>query len=379
MKTKLWLLLIFLVLEVACRQKSTPVPTVIPSPFASFTPTDTKPPVTATRLEPTPTDTPQATVTPLPPKPITVGAYYYPWYDSDGRHWQGYLGTPILGNYSVKDAGILQQHTQWAVQHGISFFVMSWRGEGGFEDTVLREHWVQENHNNQLSFAILYESIGLLTITNGQINLDDPINRQKLSRDFQYLAQTYFNRDDYLRVNGEPVLFFYLSRDFTGDISGAIQLVEQTAGETLYIVGDEVYWHEPQLARLQPYSAVTAYNMHRSEPDIAHNFAENVSAQYELWAEMSRSAGVGFVPGILPAFDDTAVRPEAHHPIIPRDIELFTKQLQLSAPLAQQSPNMMMITSWNEWHEYTSIEPAEEYDFSFLSALDAFLQEVNPK
>ena len=84
---------------------------------------------------------------------------------------------------------------------------------------------------------------------------------------------------------------------------------------------------------------------------------------------MANDYSVGFVPNILPGFDDTAVRPEAQHPIIPRNRQLFTTQLQNALPLAHNPPHMLMITSWNEWHEYTSIEPAEEYGLDYLEAL----------
>jgi hypothetical protein len=142
-------------------------------------------------------------------------------------------------------------------------------------------------------------------------------------------------------------------------------------------VGDEVYWQQPDRERLRLFDAVTAYNMHRSQPDIFEDFAGKIATHYNLWSTAAAQQGTGFIPNVIPGFDDTAVRPEAQHPIIPRSQTLFTDQLESSLSLTNTPPHMIMITSWNEWHEYTSIEPSKEYGLGYLESLSTILDKRN--
>jgi hypothetical protein len=317
---------------------------------------------------------------PDPPEhdaPLLVGAYWYPWYGADGRHWrEGYRGTPLLGEYDSADPNVIRQQIDWASDYGIDFFAASWWGRNSFEDNVTKGPLLQVLEGQPFGFAILYEAPGLLGMDADRILLDDDAVGQ-LTADLTYLATTYFNHPNYLRIDGRPVLFIYLTRVFTGDVAGALVRVRQAlaaeTGTDLFLIGDEVYWHAPIPSRLAPLEGVTAYNMHTSIPGIADGFAERVRARYALWADAASGESVAFVPDVIPGFDDTAVRPEAAHPIIPRSPELFGAQLQNALALASGSTRMIMVTSWNEWHEDTSIEPSEEDGMAYLEALNSLV------
>jgi len=309
-----------------------------------------------------------------PVHPTLIGAYYYPWYGVAGRHWnEGYKGTPLLGQYGCDDLATMNRHIDWATGHGIDFWVMSWWGQGSFEDTTIQNYYLKADLAQDIQFAILYESAGLLKMKDGLFDMSDPDNRQALTSDLRYLAQAYFDQPNYLHVDGKATVFVYLTRIFSGDVKGAFQeardAVKQATGKEMFIIGDEVYWHSPSRDRLTLWDGVTAYNMHTSVPDVDKNFTRNVLATYQAWAQAAQDAGVSFIPDVLPGFDDTAVRPEAKHPVIPRSSDLFRQQLEGALPLANGAVRMLTITSWNEWHEYTSIEPAEEFGFQYLDVL----------
>lgn len=305
---------------------------------------------------------------------ILVGAYWYPWYGAAGRHWSdGYRGTPVLGEYSSSDATVINRQIDWATGHGVDFFAASWWGWASYEDEVLHSHFLMADLADEIDFAILYESTGRLTVRDGLINMDDAANRRVLADDMRTLAQTYFIQPGYLRLEGRPVVFLYLTRIFVGDVAGALAQARAAAAEGTgvepFLIGDEVYWQPPNRARFEGLDGLTAYNMHTSVPDVADGFAEDVLRQYRPWSDAAAAAGLAFVPSVIPGFDDTAVRPEAGHPIIPRSPALFGEQLQDALDLAVGQPPMVMITSWNEWHEDTSIEPAEEYGLDYLEVL----------
>ena len=308
---------------------------------------------------------------------IWFGAYWYPWYGKDGWHWEeGYLGEPVLGEYDSSAREVINQQANWAKDSGLSFFVASWWGIDTYEDRVIKDAIHEYSTDSDFKYAILYESTGLLDLQNGWIELSNSNNQAKFLSDFKYLAEKYFPLPGYLRINERPVVFIYLTRIFTGDIAKVMGEVRSaiidSTGENPYLIGDEVYWHSPVASRISPYDGVTAYNMHTSVPGIAVNFPSKVEAVYSEWKKITDDIGVAFIPDVLPGFDDTAVRPEANHPIIERTPDQFKEQLISAVKLASGEQRMVVVTSWNEWHEYTSIEPSQEFGQNYLDILKFF-------
>lgn len=355
-----------------------------------------EPEITTTPVTPTPTPTPTPTTpTPTPTPPLAqpsdtptklnktliednmlIGAFYYPWYDKN-RHWlEGYKGTPILGEYSSEDQSVISKHIDWASEYGIDFFLMSWWGPNSWEDITLRNHFLKSEDITYIKFAILYESYGRLKANeNGKINFDDPDNKLRLIEDFKYLSKTYFNHEQYLKIDNKPVVFIYLTRVFDGDYKSAITELRaeiRKEGYELYLIGDQVYWQSPheesEKELMKQFNAITAYNMHASVSDININFVEKVSNKYKEWFETADGLGVDFIPNVMPGFDDTAVRPEAKHPVISRDTSHF-KYFCEEARKYLSDKNIILITSWNEWHEYTQIEPDQNYLERYLEVI----------
>ena len=114
---------------------------------------------------------------------ILVRAYYYPWY-SPSTHWkEGYMGSPILGEYDSRDEIVISKHIDWATGHGIDFFIMSWWGPNSFEDEILKNYILKNPLIKDVKFAILYESLGRLKAgeTNQTIGINLSDERNKLT------------------------------------------------------------------------------------------------------------------------------------------------------------------------------------------------------
>jgi hypothetical protein len=91
--------------------------------------------------------------------------------------------------------------------------------------------------------------------------------------------------------------------------------------------------------------------------------------RYYQWYLMADEVGVSFIPTIMPGYNDTAVRPEANHQVIHRSTDRFKALCESSVSLAESNNNMILITSWNEWHEYTQVEPDKNYEYDYLQII----------
>jgi hypothetical protein len=312
-------------------------------------------------------------------KDILIAAYYYPWYSSY-RHWQeGFKGIPLLGRYDSQDQIVISKHIDYATGHGIGAFIVSWWGPNSFEDVTIREYLLKNPLINNIKIQILYESTGRLQLTKESdneitIDLDDPTNRSVLLNDFNYLADTYFNSPHYLKIGNSPTIKLYLARIFKGDVTGVISSLRKQIhdrGYDLYLIGDLVYWQNPKTPfekkRIKLYDAVTAYNMHTNVQYIISDFENNVAKKYKEWFDVTRDLKVGFIPSALPGFDDSAVR-TGNIPL-PKSTSRFKNQIEIAKSYVDNSLRTIAITTFNEWHEYTYIEPSVEDTFEYLQVL----------
>lgn len=306
-----------------------------------------------------------------------VGAYYYVWHEA--QEWeQGYLGqklrppiTPLLGEYSSADPAVAAQHIRWAAEYGIDFFAVSWSGRDSPPDRNLQAGLLAAPNRGDIRFALFYESMQALDSRDGPVSFDDATIARLLA-DAEYLAARYLGHPQYLRLGGRPVLFLYVTRTFQGKNREAIQALRtrlERLGHPVFLVGDEVFWLDPRPRRLRLYDAVTAYNMYDWPRKQLGGYAETslffaeVTAEFRRYRDAAHKAGTAFVPVVIPGYNDRGVRP--HHYVIPRRLQaageeggLFARGLrETGLDFLDERARLLMITSFNEWHEWTQIEP----------------------
>lgn len=292
---------------------------------------------------------------------MNIGAYYYPWYSANPmRHWnEGYNGHPSLGEYSSRSETVINKHIELAVNNGIDFFLVSWWGKYSFEDITFKDYILKASLAPQMKFAILYETGGLLSLnSNNNFDLSLSTNVTNLKNDFIYLSR-YFSANNYLKIDGKPVVFLYLTRIFTGDAETALNQVRaaiRNLGFELYLIADQVYWQDPNTMGeknfMRLFEAVTAYNMHTGDSQIDVNFVGKVSNKYNEWYQVTSNLNIDFIPDVMPGFHNSDV----NAPVIVRTEGKFTDFCR-EARKYLSPKNLVLITSWNEWHEYTQIEP----------------------
>ena len=302
---------------------------------------------------------------------VLVGAYYYPWYGHDFHAGGGgYLReklvprqTPTLGKYDDRKNETIRQHLIWSHQANIGLWVISWEGPMARGDNTTLHNILNHENLSDMKIALFYET---------KLRTEEFRSGSNIVSDIMYISRNYFNHPNYLRVNGRPVLVIYLSRTLSKkkllkSFTQKIRKVALQLGHKIYLIGDD----DPATSSksLNYLDAVTRYNVYGGvgrKTQAGYAGQEKVDAYYNgqaLWRENARSVGVGFVPAVTPGFNDRGVR-TGNSPLS-RKLNstaefgsLFRAMLERAIPLVDASvQNMLLVTSWNEWHEDTQIEP----------------------
>jgi glycoprotein endo-alpha-1,2-mannosidase len=299
----------------------------------------------------------------------SVGVYYYPWYFDDfhgGNYLREHLvpmQEPVLGEYNDRNSDVIDQHLEWSHYAGINFWATSWWGPGSREDITLLNHILQHPELDNLKIAIMYETTG---------RTSDFTDYSNLGPDITYLANHYFNHPNYLKINGKPVIFIYLTRVLSerGVLENSLNVMRTAAavsGYSLFIVGDHAFGNPPSLpGDIGLLDAVTNYDVYGCMGATGYATQTSVNAYYTTqskWRSLAHSGGAAFIPSVSPGFNDRGVR-HGHAPLS-RKLAPEQEFGSLFRAMVQQAKNqvdagigrIIMVTSWNEWHEDTQIEP----------------------
>jgi type 1 glutamine amidotransferase len=260
-----------------------------------------------------------------------VHVFYYPWYGSPSvngawRHWQQGGHTPPadiaadlypkLNAYDSGDTAAIDQHMRWIRQSGAGVLVYSWWGRGGYEDNLAR----------RVMDAAQREGVKVAW------HIEPYANRTAASvvSDIQYLNQTYGTHPAFRNA-------FYIFEslritDWTAldQVTGANIVLAQTTDTTKIA----------HFSGLYTYDAIAGATAPGWQQAAAYAKQHNL-----IWAP---SVGPGYI-------DDRAV-PGNTTPTLARDNgAAYDKQWTNAINTA---PTWVSITSFNEWHEGSVIEPA---------------------
>jgi glycoprotein endo-alpha-1,2-mannosidase len=323
------------------------------------------------------------TITPQP-NPFLVSASYYPWYvPAAWVYDECFNGTlrgelvppelPVLGTYNSQDQDVVSQQIAWSTAAGINVWDLEWVGPGNSLDATIQDTILTNPHIGDIRFAIFYD---YAIRFNADFNLT-PDKVTTILSDFQYIASHYFSHPSYLKVGqGRPAVFVYATLQLT-PVSAVQQMVSSlrqamsNAGYNIYLIGDEYYApNPPDPTRIGNWDGIFGYDTYIGYAGYSddNGFLAFHTLRYAQYQAAAQALGVDFIPSLLPGFNDRAVRRTcANNPALARrtsaaapEGSMFMSFLnQLALPYANNSQlKMIHITSFNEWHEDTEIEPS---------------------
>ncbi|WP_328646802.1 discoidin domain-containing protein [Amycolatopsis sp. NBC_00348] len=268
--------------------------------------------------------------------------FYYPWYGNSGgvyRHWDqgghtppadiGANFYPSLGPYDSGDfTGAVEQHMRWIEQSGAGVIVYSWWGQGSYEDGLaagvlaaaarhgIKVAWHLEPYSGRTASSTVAD-IGYLTS--------------------RYGSSPAFYRD--AEHGNRPAFYVFES----------LRITDWTAL-------DQVRSSAIVLAQTTDTSKVAHFGGMYTYDAIAGATAPG-------WRDAGAfcaANGLVWAPSVGPGYNDDRAVPGNTTPTLARDNgATYDREWQNAlSPAVGGNPDWVSVTSFNEWHEGSIIEPA---------------------
>lgn len=240
-------------------------------------------------------------------------AFYYPWYP-ETENWATHYD-PILGKYDSSSVAVVTTHVTEAKYAGLDAFIASWWGPGS--KTAARLPLllkVAGAHNFRI--APYYEPEGVSPAPAAA----------SLRSDLDNLYNQARHEAAWLTVNGKPVLFVY-NTGTQAACAAVVRMKAASAGR--FYLDMKVFANYASCA---------------SQPDSWHQYDPAVA--YDRQGAYAVTVSPGFYK-----FSET-------RPRLLRDLATFKLNV---ARCDASATKWHLITTFNEWGEGTSVEPASQW------------------
>lgn len=323
-----------------------------------------------------------------------VHAFYYGWYDAptksrnssgwvhwnhefiqhwnanEARRWpsgkhdpnQKDIGAdffPKLGPYASVEQNVLQQHVDWAVEAGIGVFVFSWyppgkADENGLPSDPLVPILLEAAHQKGVKICLHIEPYKERDVV-------------AVKAAIEYATKKYASHPAYLHMSSPrskeklPVFYVYDSyhispkewRKLLGPRTSSDFSIRGTEADA-FVLFLMVEAKHAEYARVGGFDGFYTYF-------AADGFTYGSTIRnWPKLASLAASTQTVFIPSVGPGYVDVSVRP--WNAVTTRDRENgnYYERLWKAAlkALPAHGQHVVSITSFNEWHEGTQIEPA---------------------
>jgi len=259
----------------------------------------------------------------------------YPGGDDIGANFY-----PQLGCYSSNDPEIIKWHMKQIIDSGIGVVAFSWWGENSFTNKSVKTY-LDMAHKYGLKIAFHIEPI-----------YKSP---SEFKKHLRYISENYSSHPAFYKIDGKP--FYYLYNSYKMNYQMWQSLLLPDSEETIRNTPLDGIFISLWTLRLDgEFALVSGFDgVYTYYATDGFHFGSTTS-NWQAMAEYAQANNLIFIPCVGPGYSDTRIRPWNEKNYRNRELgkyyeRMFNKALKVN-------PDFIGITSFNEWHEGTQIEPA---------------------
>jgi hypothetical protein len=321
------------------------------------------------------------------PQPIEssadILAYYFPGWATDAA-WDcirrvAPIRKPLLGYYDESNPEVVDWQIKWALENGISCFLVDWYWNQGGEHL---KHWFEAyrkaRYRDMLDVAIMWANHN----PPGSHTREDWIN---VTREW---IENYFNLPAYYRIDNKPAVFLWDPSLIRIDLGGLeavrdafdeSQAMAEAAGyEGIVFVSVNHNRTESNLEKL----AMEGYYGHTNYHEFGRAPGMGESPKWNRYRDIVATAPAAWDEKkalhdelIYYPLADTGWDPRPWHGskstvFAGRDVPLWHELLTATRKwMDKNNRDILVLGPMNEWGEGSYIEPATEYSFGMYESI----------
>ncbi|QPF75094.1 hypothetical protein G8A07_20700 [Roseateles sp. DAIF2] len=313
-----------------------------------------------------------------------IGTFYFPgWRDNQPGApaklpWERIKAyperEPMLGWYDDGSVAVVEQQLKWMRSYGIDYVVFDWYWNGkGTELGHSVDAYLKTETKRDVPFALLWANHSAV-----------PRTKLEFTSMVDFWISQYFNKPEYLKIDGKPVIYLFshiyfanqaskMGQTFTALLTEAEERARQAGHKGIYFVaGTHIDSSIVKKAAGSGYSAFSSYNYHGRADDVSISFEELDNAYQYVWNWVVAESSI---PYIIPMSQGWDKRPWGGSPNPLHDLSGgvqtgFERHLTEARRLMDANPSKTMkmgvICCWNEFGEGSILEPTKKDGFGYL-------------
>lgn len=331
------------------------------------------------------------------PRPVKtthdVLAYYFPGWNNAAK-WDCIRNTapvrrPLLGYYDEGNVACVDWQIKWAVENGISCFLVDWYWCEG------RQHLLQwfdayraARYRDRLKVALMWANH----------NPPKTHSRDDWRAVTREWIDKYFTLDTYYHVNGKPAVYIWNAAGIREDLGGSDEVAAAFAesremaraaghdGITFIALRHKMTEAEIALLAREGYDGQTSYHEWGDAASMAPaptqgRYDDMVATVPEAWEKRrALSEPLNYIPVVDTGWDSRPWHGENATAFHGRTVEGFKALLEVAKAYCERHGEREIILGpLNEWGEGSYIEPNLEYGFGMYEAIREVFAKGDPK